>query len=212
MGGSTKEHWDGIYSSKEVEALAWYEESPEQCLEMIARSGVAKDEPILDVGVGASTLIDALVEQGHSDIIGVDLSQVALDALRSRLGEGSKRTVRLMVDDITRPSAMLEVGPIAIWHDRALLHFLLEDEMVQAYFDTLRRMVREGGYAIIAVFSLEGAKMCSGLDLRNYSARMIDDLLGDDFEMVHQFDYVYTTPGGASKPYIYTLSKRKGSS
>jgi hypothetical protein len=209
---NTQEHWDRVYTTREVESLGWYEESPETCLGLVTRSGIDKGEPILDVGVGASCLVDALVKGEYTDIIGVDISSVALDKLRARIGDDMEGNVRLIVDDVTRPTHMLDIGPVSLWHDRAVLHFLLEDSQVQAYFDTLRGMVRDGGYVIIATFNLEGARQCSGLDIRNYDHGMIADLLGEDFTMLDHFDHLYHTPGGAGRPYVYTLSRRKGAS
>jgi hypothetical protein len=166
----------------------------------------------LDVGVGASTLVDALLKEGFTDIVGVDISRVGLDKLAARLADEGRDRVRLIVDDITHPKDMLEVGPVSLWHDRAVLHFLLDDAQTRAYADTLRAMVREGGYVIISIFKKGGAKMCSGLNIKNYDHLMIQDLLGKDFTMLEHFDHLYHTPRGSPRPYLYTLSQRTGSS
>jgi SAM-dependent methyltransferase len=210
MVGNSQEQWDVVYASREVEDLGWYEETPARCLDLIARSGLSKDEPILDVGVGTSTLVDALLDDGYTNIIGVDISTVALEKLGRRVSADGMDRVRLIVDDVINPTAMLDLRPVSLWHDRALLHFLLEDHETQAYVDTLRAMVREGGFVVIAAFNLIGAKMCTGMNVKNYDHEMISDLLGEDFTMLDHFDHMHTTPGGAPRPYLYTFSRRTG--
>jgi ubiquinone/menaquinone biosynthesis C-methylase UbiE len=177
---------------------------------LVVKAGVGKNDPIMDVGVGASTLVDVLLDSGHTNIIGVDISEVALRKLRERLGNKGASHVQLVADDVTHPERMLEAGPVALWHDRAMLHFLLEDEQVETYFNTLRRMVKVGGHVIISTFSLDGVERCTGLLVRRYSAEMIGERLGADFRMIESFDHLYHNPLGAPRPYIYTLFERTG--
>ena len=103
---------------------------------------------------------------------------------------------------------MKDLKNIALWHDRALLHFLLEEKERETYLSVLKKLVKKGGYVIIASFSLIGAKKCSGLNVMNYDQRMLSDYLGQDFDLIEHFDYIYYTPSGEERPYIYTLFKR----
>ena len=204
-----KEHWNKVYDSKEIDTLGWYEPISGPSIELISKCGIDKNEPILDVGVGASTLIDSLLDRGYTNIIGVDISELALNKLSERLGEERAKSVTLIADDITNPRYLQELSDIAIWHDRALLHFLLEEAHRQSYFAILKRIVKKGGFVIIAAFSLTGKKKCSGLDIINYDQNMLSALLGDDFDLIEEFDYTYITPWNEDRPYIYTLFKRK---
>lgn len=203
------EHWDRIYSSEPVQELGWYETRPEPCLQLLEKCNLSMEDPVLDVGAGASTFIDCLVDMGFRQLYALDISANALDRLKARLGEQKARRVSWIVDDITRPARLEQLKGIALWHDRALLHFLTGEEQRQAYRRILTQALKPGGFVIIATFSLQGAKQCSGLDVRNYDQNRIADFLGESFEMKEWFDYLYTMPSGNLRPYIYTLSQRQ---
>ena len=196
-----KGHWDTVYASKPVEQLGWYEDVPFPSLKMLGECTLAYDAPILDVGAGASTFIDCLIEKGFQNIIAADISEVALLGLKDRLGDRAHH-VRCVVDDVTDPATLADLRDIALWHDRALLHFLVEERQREAYLSTLKRVLRSGGYVIVAAFSLNGARKCSGLPVRNYDQSMLVDFLGEGFAMIACSEYTYTTPWGESRPYI----------
>ncbi len=204
-----EEHWDHIYASESVPTLGWYETRPEPCLRLLKMCGLGAEDPILDVGAGASTLVDCLIEKGFQNIYAVDISGIALDQIKLRLGAEKANRVSWIVDDITKPTRLGQLSGIALWHDRALLHFLTEEEDRQAYLRTLLKVVRPGGYIIIAVFSLQGAKQCSGLAVRNYDQNLLAEFLGKSFELKEWFDYLYTQPSGNLRPYIYSLFQRR---
>jgi len=208
MNDRMKDHWNNVYAAKEINKLGWYEEVSEPSIRLISKCPIDKDDPVLDVGAGASTLIDYLLDQGYKNITAVDISEMALKELRERLGEEKSRRVRWIADDITQPVHMDKLSDIALWHDRALLHFLLEEKEREMYLTVLKKVVRKGGYVIIATFSLTGAKKCSGLNVMNYDQRMLSDFLGEDFNLIEHFDYTYYTPSGEQRPYIYTLFKK----
>lgn len=203
------EHWDQIYSTEPVQMLGWYETKPEPSLRLLEKCGLGTEDPVLDVGAGASTFIDCLVEKGFHHIYAVDISGIALDKLKTRLGEEKANRISWIVDDVTKPTRLEQLGGIALWHDRALLHFLTEEEHRQTYRRTLMKAVRPGGYAIIAAFSLQGAKQCSGLEVRNYDQNLLAEFLGKSFELKEWLDYLYTMPSGNLRPYIYTLFQRR---
>ena len=208
MANSMKEHWNHVYTSREVSKLGWYEETPTPSLMLISRANIKKDETILDVGSGATTLIDNLIEQGYKNIFAVDISRVALDNLKKRLGEEKASLVKWIVDDIAHPVHIRKLEDVTLWHDRAVLHFLLEEDQRQMYLSTLKETVKIGGNVIIAAFSLKGAKRCSGLDVKNYDEKMLSEFLGKEFNLIEYFDYTYKMPSGELRPYIYTLFKR----
>lgn len=209
MDNLMKEHWNKIYSSRDVDKLSWYEEIPEPSLRLLSKCHINKDEFILDVGAGASTLIDYLLNQGFNNIIATDISEIALNKLKERLGTEKASKVKWIVDDITQPIYIQNLRDISIWHDRAVLHFLLKENQQQVYLSTLRKVIKKGGYVIIAAFSLEGAKKCSGLDVKNYDQNMLAKFLGEDFRLLEYFDYIYHIPSGEARPYIYTLFQKK---
>jgi len=203
-----KKHWNEIYEALDVDELTWYEEIPEQSIKLLSKCHIIEDETILDVGAGASTFVDYLVNQGFKNIIATDISEIALNKLKERLGKEKASSVRWIVDDITQPIHIQNLRDIAVWHDRAVLHFLLEESQQSMYLSTLKKVIKTGGYVIIAAFSLKGAKKCSGLDVKNYDQNMLRELLGEDFRLLEYFDYTYYMPSGKPRPYIYTLFQK----
>ncbi len=208
MKSSMKEHWDEIYEALDADELTWYEEIPEASIKLLSKCHINKDESILDVGAGASTFIDYLINQGFSNIIATDISEIALNKIKERLGEEKASPVRWRVDDITQPAHIQNLRDIALWHDRAVLHFLLEENQQQMYLSTLKKVVKKGGYVIIAAFSLKGAKKCSGLEVKNYDQNMLAEFLGKDFSLLDCFDYNHYMPSREPRPYVYTLFQR----
>lgn len=200
-----KEHWNKIYSSRDVDKLSWYEEIPEPSIKLLSKCHINKDEFVLDVGAGASTFIDYLINQGFSNVIATDISEIALNKLKERLGKEKASRVRWIVDDITQPIHIQNLRDISVWHDRAVLHFLLQENQQQEYLSTLKKILKRGGYVIIAAFSLEGAKRCSGLDVKNYDQNILAKFLGDDFSLLEYFNYTHYMPSGEPRKYIYTL-------
>jgi ubiquinone/menaquinone biosynthesis C-methylase UbiE len=205
---SSKDHWNEVYRVKNLEKLGWYEENPEQSLRLIEKCGLGCDDPLVDVGTGETTLIEHLIRMGFRKIIAVDISEVALEKLKARLGKENASHVTWIVDDLTGPAHLQQLKDIALWHDRAVLHFLVEEKHRRTYFRTLKRVIRPGGYVIISAFSLKGSTMCSGLNVRNYDDHMIAALLGTGFDLLESCDYIYHNPSGAPRAYIYTLFRR----
>ena len=203
-----KEHWNKVYSKSEIKELGWYEESPKPSLDLIQKCNLNKNAKILDVGSGASTLIEKLIANCYNNIIAADISKTALDIAQNNLRDEEKKLVRWIVDDITNPESLNKIGKVDLWHDRTVLHFLTKEKQKEGYLKTLKHLVKISGYVIIAVFSLDGAKKCSGLDVVNYKHKMISDFLGKGFELIEHFPYLYIQPSGGERPYVYTLFKR----
>jgi ubiquinone/menaquinone biosynthesis C-methylase UbiE len=208
MNASMKEHWDEIYAGLDVDELTWYEEIPEPSIRLLSRCHINKDESILDVGAGASTFIDYLLNQRFKNIIAADISETALNKSKERLGKEKASSVRWIVDDITRPVHIQDLRDIAVWHDRAVLHFLLEEKQQKVYLSTLKKVLKNSGYVIIAAFSLKGAKKCTGLDVKNYDQDLLAKFLGEDFKLLEYFDHTYYMPSGVPRQYIYALFQK----
>jgi ubiquinone/menaquinone biosynthesis C-methylase UbiE len=160
------------------------------------------------MGAGASTFIDYLINQGYKNIIAADISEIALNKLKERLGKEKASSVRWIVDDITRPVHIQDLRDIAVWHDRAVLHFLLEEKQQKMYLSTLKKVIKKRGFVIIAAFSLKGAKKCTGLDVKNYDHDLLAKFLGEDFKLLEYFDHIYYMPSGEPRPYIYALFQK----
>lgn len=202
------EHWDKVYQTKADEQLGWFEDYPETTLNLIKKCQLIPDATILNVGVGTTKLIDALLDNGYNNIIANDLSKAALEKLEVRILNKYNYQLKCIADDLTKPKDLLELKNVDLWIDRAVLHFFLSEEGQDNYFNTVETVVSKGGYVLIAVFSLEGAEKCSGLPLQRYNAEMLQDKLGSDFKLIETFNHTYVNPSGGERPYIYTLFKR----
>lgn len=203
-----KEHWDNVYLRNEINKLGWYEETPQPSLDLIKKCNLKKDAAILDIGSGATTLIQKLIKDSYSNVTATDISEVALNRAKDLLDSNESNKVRWIVDDITDPKNINQFKYVDLWHDRTVLHFLIGENQQKGYLKTIKKLVRKDGFVIIAVFSLEGAKKCSGLDVKNYDHKMIEEYLGKEFKLLKYFSYLYHMPSGDSRPYVYTLFQR----
>lgn len=197
-------HWQDVYASKSHTEVSWYQDEPARSLEFIAASGVSKARPIIDVGGGASTLVDHLLDRGYTQLTVLDLAAAALQQAQDRLGTRADQ-VEWRVDDVVsfRPQRRY-----SLWHDRAVLHFLVDADQRQQYVDTLKRSLEPGGYAVLATFGPEGPQKCSGLPVRRYSVDLFMELLGHEFELTQQAIEEHRTPGGATQQFLYTGWRR----
>ena len=207
MTTSYKNHWNKMYANNLITQLSWYEEEPYPSIQLIEKCAIKNADLIIDIGSGTSTLIPTLLELGYKNICAVDISDVALEKARKLLGERNSE-IRWIVDDITNPAAILDLQDVGVWHDRAVFHFLTAEDQRQAYLSTLRKLIKPGGYAIIATFSVDAPDMCSGLPVQRYTAQSLQDILGDGFQLVESLNYTYTQPSGDIRPYIYTRFKK----
>jgi SAM-dependent methyltransferase len=204
-------HWNQVYSAESVDQLGFYEVKPEPSLALLEKCALGIEDRILDMGAGASTFLDYLIEKGFQNLSAVDISAIALEKHKTRLGKEKASRVAWIAEDVTQPTRLTQIKDIALWHDRAMLHFLTKEEHRQAYRRLLLKSVRPGGYVIIAAFSPQGAKQCSGLKVHRYDQNSLAEFLGKGFELREWFDYLYTMPSGDHRPYIYTLFQRQSS-
>ena len=200
-----KAHWNKIYDSMKVKELGWYEETPQPSIDLLNFCNLDKKDLILNIGAGASTFIDYLLEQGYKNIVATDISETSLQILRARIGTERSNKIRWIIDDLTKPTVLHQINNVALWHDRAVLHFLTEPEDQDTYFNLLKNVLAPNGYVIISAFSLSGARKCSGLDVFNYSSQMLAEKLGHKFSLEKSFNHVYTMPSGDKRDYVYTL-------
>ena len=208
MKKSLQEDWNQKYASSLQTKLGWYEEDPAPSLAYIERCGLPKDAPILDVGSGKTTLISKLIDGGYQNIFAADISNIALEKARSLLSEEQQPHVRWIVDDIAHSTEIQNLEGIALWHDRAVFHFLTKDENRQAYLSLLQKVVKHGGHVIMATFALTGATHCSGFPVQGYSVDTLTKFMGEGFKLIEAMDYIYQMPSGDSRPYIYTHFER----
>jgi methyltransferase family protein len=201
-----QQHWDKIFSGKPLAELGWYETDLSPTFKLIDQTNLPTDAHILNVGAGSTTLVDELLARGYTKVLATDISEVALHKLQARLGESR---VEMIIDDLTNPTKLNTLAPVDLWIDRAVLHFFTKEKDQEAYFLLLKKLLKQGSYALLAQFSLQGAEKCSGLPVHRYSEAMLEEKLGDGFLLVESFEYTYTMPSGDTRPYIYTLFRRQ---
>jgi len=200
MHSTRTDHWDQVYSNKEPDELSWYQVRPEISLRLIAETGVQHDDPVLDAGGGAATLVDSLQTQGFSDITVLDISAAAIGRARARMGDKAE-TIHWITSDVTAFTPQREY---ALWHDRAVFHFLVEPRDRERYVDTVLAALRPRGHLILATFGPDGPQRCSGLDTRRYGIEQLRLIFDERFELKDYELQDHVTPAGSSQQFIYS--------
>lgn len=200
LASPDREHWDRVYETKGSSAVSWYQPHLERSLELIARAGLRPDARLIDVGGGASTLVDDLLDRGFADVTVVDLSERALAISRQRLGARGE-SVTWIAGDITQVE--LPRGAYDLWHDRAVFHFLGDEASRAAYLARVCASVKRGGHVILATFGPEGPDKCSGLPVMRYSPEALHAEFGAAFELEHHVEELHQTPWGATQEFVY---------
>lgn len=194
-----KRHWEEVYRQKAACETSWYQEVPQPSLSMIENADTDLDTPVIDIGGGASLLVDKLLEMGFIDLTILDVSASALAQAKQRLAMKAERVSWLEADVTTfRPARRY-----GLWHDRAAFHFLTEPEDRQHYLNTLEQALQPGGQAVIAVFSPQGPKKCSGLDIVQYDADGMVEALGPTFQLLEEREALHVTPMGNEQWFNY---------
>jgi 2-polyprenyl-3-methyl-5-hydroxy-6-metoxy-1,4-benzoquinol methylase len=201
-----KQHWTDVYQQKAADDVSWYQPRPELSLEMIQATGVAKDAGVIDVGAGASMLVDCLLEDGYSSLGVFDISGPALSQARARLGERGA-DVEWFEGDVT---SFEPPHRFAVWHDRALFHFLTEPDDRRAYVAALQRTLQPAGHVIIATFAADGPSKCSGLPVIRYNEASIGAELGTGFVLRESRLETHTTPWQAEQRFSYFRFQKTG--
>ena len=197
---STKTHWERIYGKKGPAQVSWYQEHAQFSLQYIRNTGIQKTDHILDVGGGASTLVDDLIADGFQQISVLDVSGTALQLARQRLGARGIH-VNWIEADITQVN--LPHQHYDVWHDRAVFHFLTQPVDRQHYINTVRHAVRPGGHVIVATFATDGPDHCSGLEVSRYEPESLHREFGDGFVLVDSANEIHHTPFGTEQKFIY---------
>lgn len=199
-------HWEAVYARRDPLEVSWYQSEPALSLDLIAATGAAHDAPVIDVGGGASLLVDRLLQRGYADVTVLDLSAHALAHARARLGAQAGR-VHWLVADVT---AFAPARPYAVWHDRAVFHFLTDADDRRKYVQALSRSLAPDGQVVIAAFAVGGPTQCSGLDIVQYDAEKLARALGPAFRLVEERAERHITPGGKEQQFGYFRLARGG--
>ena len=204
MTALLKDHWNKKYANTPITQLGWYESKSMPSLQLIENCAVSKDSVVVDIGSGVSTLIANLLELGYQNLYAVDISDVALEKAKTLLNQEQAAQVHWIVDDITDPATVLQLQNVKVWHDRAVFHFLTDEQHRQTYHALLQKTIMPGGFVIMSAFAMNGAAMCSGLPVQRHSVQSLSEFFGAGFKLVESLDYTYHMPSCDLRPYVYT--------
>ena len=199
-----KDHWERVYTTKDEQAVSWFESLPAVSLQMLEASGLTRETCVLDVGGGDSRLVDALAARGMDCLAVLDVSGAALQRAQSRLGETARVPVWIEAD----VTGDWTLKPMDIWHDRAVFHFLTTPEDQARYLEHLRAVLKVQGSAIIATFAPDGPETCSGLPVARYSPESLAETLGPGFALLESRRHVHQTPWGSTQALQYSRFTR----
>jgi SAM-dependent methyltransferase len=197
-------HWENVYATKAEHDVSWFQETPDISVDLIRATGAKTTASIIDIGGGASRLVDMLLDEGFEAVTVLDLSEKALATSKARLGAKGKH-VQWIVADITtwEPSQAYDV-----WHDRAALHFLTDPKDRAAYAGRVLRAVRAGGHVIIGTFAPDGPERCSGLPVVRHDAGTLKELLGPSFKLAETKRHDHQTPAGIIQRFQFSRFQR----
>ena len=196
----TQAHWESIHGTKAPNQVSWFRPHLQTSLALIERAAADRSASIIDVGAGASTLVDDLMQEGYRNITVLDISQAAIEVTKNHLGEASK-SVRWLRADVTQGS--LPAHAYDVWHDRAVFHFLTKPDERLAYVRNVALAVKPGGHVIVSTFGTEGPEKCSGLDVVRYDAGSLHQEFGPRFRLVESSKELHRTPFGTTQQFLY---------
>jgi 2-polyprenyl-3-methyl-5-hydroxy-6-metoxy-1,4-benzoquinol methylase len=198
-----KEHWETVYKTKDHTKVGWYQLSSDTSLERIEKLGLSHNASVIDIGAGASTLVDGLIERGFKNITLLDLSNEALTITKKRL-EDKAAIPNYLVADISTVSLPQRYD---LWHDRAAFHFFLEESEQQSYISTMRDSLNPEGYAIIGTFAVDGPESCSALSVKQYDRERMEDVLDGQMAIKEVLESIHITPGGSEQKFSFFILK-----
>jgi 2-polyprenyl-3-methyl-5-hydroxy-6-metoxy-1,4-benzoquinol methylase len=196
-------HWEAIYTTRDEREVSWFQPDPGLSLDFI-RAVAPEAGRVIDVGGGASLLVDRLLDSGFEHVAVLDISRATLEKAKARLGERASR-VRWIQADVT---TVASVGEFDVWHDRAAFHFLTDPADRRRYVALAERSLPPGGHLIVATFAREGPSRCSGLEVCRYDARSLGAELGQTFSLVREATETHITPRGSPHAFFYGVFRR----
>lgn len=199
-----QQHWENVYRDKGEFQVSWFQENPGISLDLIRTAGATPQSSIIDIGGGASRLVDTLIMQGYKDVTVLDLSEAAMAIAKTRLAHRAPAAVWIVADATQwQPPQHYDV-----WHDRAAFHFLTDADDRAAYVARLKQALRPGGHAIVGTFAADGPERCSGLPVVRYDGALLSATLGGAFALVETRRQDHLTPWGSTQRFQFGLFKR----
>lgn len=200
-----KKHWETIYDTKAVNEVSWYQPLPKTSLDFIQNNALSKDDAIIDIGGGDSFLVDHLLDLGYTNIAVLDISENAIERAKKRLGNKAE-SVKWIVSDITHFNP---TEKYTVWHDRAVFHFLTDASDIEKYQQITASAIADNGKMLIGTFSESGPKKCSGIEIKQYSANLLEETFKTNFKAVECFFENHTTPFDTIQNFVFCSFEKK---
>jgi 2-polyprenyl-3-methyl-5-hydroxy-6-metoxy-1,4-benzoquinol methylase len=201
---SNKDHWEKIYSTKEIDGVSWYQETPTTSLNIIDSLKLNLNTSIIDIGAGKSFLADNLLDLGYNDITILDISRNALNEVTRRVGKKNHK-IKCIESNVIDLSSGQKYD---VWHDRAVFHFITDNKEREKYLDLLNSSLNKDGCLIIGTFSEDGPLKCSGLEVQRYSVKNLRELLKPNFKFIDGFKEIHDTPFNTSQSFTFCTFKK----
>lgn len=200
-----KSHWDNIYNSKAEDEVSWFQPYPKTSMEFVELFNLPLNANIIDIGGGDSHFVDALLDKGYQNIWVLDISSIAIERAKQRLGKSASK-VQWVVSDVTEFEPLVQFD---FWHDRAAFHFLLSEEKIHKYVSLAEDAIKEDGYLILGTFSESGPTKCSGLEIKQYSEASMSERFEVAFERIKCIQEDHTTPFNTVQNFLFCSFKYK---
>ena len=199
MNNNLKNHWENIYEKKNEDEVSWFQQIPNSSIKLIKSTGIVNPK-IIDVGSGRSKLLKSLIDSGYNDLTYLDISEAALKKSKEFLGDQSNK-VKWIAEDILNFKTEEKFD---VWHDRAVFHFLTEQNLIDKYAELVSKNISNSGHLIIGTFSEKGPLKCSGLDVKRYSKELIEETFLKNFRLINTFHIDHKTPFNTTQNFLFS--------
>ena len=199
MNNNLKNHWENIYEKKNEDEVSWFQQIPNSSIKLIKSTGIVNPK-IIDVGSGRSKLLKSLIDSGYNDLTYLDISEAALKKSKEFLGDQSNK-VKWIAEDILNFKTEEKFD---VWHDRAVFHFLTEQNLIDKYAELVSKNISNSGHLIIGTFSEKGPLKCSGLNVNRYSKELIEETFLKNFRLINTFHIDHKTPFNTTQNFLFS--------
>ena len=203
MNNNLKNHWENIYEKKNEDEVSWFQQIPNSSIKLIKSTGIVNPK-VIDVGSGRSKLLKSLIDSGYNDLTYLDISEAALKKSKEFLGDQSNK-VKWIAEDILNFKTEVKFD---VWHDRAVFHFLTEQNLIDKYVELVSKNISNSGHLIIGTFSENGPLKCSGLNVNRYSKELIEETFLKNFRLINTFHIDHKTPFNTTQNFLFSHFKK----
>ena len=204
MNNDLKNHWENIYSNKDENEVSWFQTVPKTSHQLIKKLNLESNDNIIDIGSGRSRILKILIDEGFNNLSYLDISKEACKKSKIALGD-DKSKVNWNVENVLNFKSKMKYK---LWHDRAVFHFFTDKKDIEKYREVAIKNISEGGYLVLATFSINGPKKCSGLDVSQYSEQSLNEIFKSDFNLLESFYIDHQTPFDTTQNFLYCIFKK----